>query len=194
MTTKLDQLLESIHPGRVYGNTDRRTDEAINSFVVEKGRITDWDEFRKCVVRFALRVETEVLQLMKTFETDVEYGWGLYSHILHKAFGPNGEKTAFEMARSGHQGGIYAVLKKVARTLAEKYARNEVGARVGRFWEGLTTEEKLEAGEEYVKKFGHLLPSELTEGSAARIRMNLPRVLEEHPRLMKRLGEVGRNR
>ena len=193
MTTKLDWLLESIHPNRVSEITDRRADDAINSFVVEKDRITDWDEFRKYVVRFSLRVETEVLQLMKAFETDVEYGWGLYSKILHKAYGPNGEKAAFEMARTGNEGGIYAVLKKIARTLAENYARNEVSARVGRFWEGLSTEEKLAVGEEYLEKYGHLLPSELTEGSAARIRMNLPRVLEEHPRLMKRIAKVGRN-
>jgi len=56
----------------------------------------------------------------------------------------------------------------------------------------LSVEEQLAASTEYLQKYGHLLPSELTEGSAARIRANLPKVLEEHPHLIQRLRQVGR--
>ena len=34
------------------------------------------------------------------------------------------EKAAFEMARTGNEGGLYAVLKAIAGQLAEEYAEN----------------------------------------------------------------------
>ena len=112
---------------------------------------------------------------------------------LVRAYGSNGEKAAFEMARTGNEGGLYAVLKKMAQTMGEHYAENEVSAKVLFYWNGLTVPEKLAAADEYLGKYGHLLPSELTEGSAGRVRANLPKVLEEHPRLLRRLRGIGRS-
>ena len=51
-------------------------------------------------------------------------------------------------------------------------------------------DEKFEVMGEYISKHGHLLPSELTEGSAVRIKMNFIKVLEEHPRLIKKLRKM----
>ena len=47
---------------------------------------------------------------------------------------------------------------------------------------------------EYISKHGHLLPSELVEGSAVRIRMFFIKVLEEHPRLIKNLRKLHSNK
>ncbi|MBC8218657.1 MAG: hypothetical protein H8E73_09345, partial [Planctomycetes bacterium] len=48
-------------------------------------------------------------------------------------------------------------------------------------------EQKFNVSSEYITKYGRFLPSELTEGSAARIRANFPKVLEKHPRLIQRI-------
>jgi hypothetical protein len=109
-----------------------------------------------------------------------------------KEYGTNGEKAAFEMVRTGSEGGLYAVLKAVARRMINEYAGNEISARISYFWENLSVDEQIEATEEYLGKYGHLLPSELTEGSAARIRANFIKVLEEHPNLIKRMRDVAR--
>ncbi len=193
MPGRLDRLLDSIHPSRTLDETARRAEEAVNSFAKNASQITDWEEFRTYASRFFCHVEESVLRMRNAPQFDEEFAWDRCLKILKRAFGPNGEKAAFEMARTGNEGGLYAVLKKVAQTMAEQYARNEVAGRVYAYWNELTVEQQLAAGQEYLDKYGHLLPSELTEHSGARVRANLPRVLEKHPDLMQRLGEIGRS-
>ena len=112
--------------------------------------------------------------------------------MLIKEYGANGEKAAFEMVRTGAEQGLYGVLKAVARRMVEDYAGNEIAARISNFWEDLSTDEKLAVSEEYLEKYGHLLPSELTSGNAARVRANFLKVLEEHPNIVKSLRNIGR--
>ena len=85
-----------------------------------------------------------------------------------------------------------AVLDTLAEALALDYARNEIQAPVHDFWGRLSVQERLAATEEYLAKFGHLLPSELTEGSAARLKANFPDLLSEHPFMMRRMQRLGR--
>jgi hypothetical protein len=192
MVTRLDRLLDDIHPRRIVEKISRRVDEAVNSFPIPV-KVTEWGCFMDTTMRFCRHVETRILNLEGDMpDTGPTFNLGRYMPFLTKAFGQNAEKTAFEMARTGNEGGCYAVLRKVAQVLAEEYAQNEIRARVACYWNGLSVEEKLAAGDEYLDKYGHLLPWELTEGSATRVRANLPAFLEEHPRMLQRLGQVGR--
>lgn len=96
------------------------------------------------------------------------------------------------MTRTGKEGGLYRVLKTVADQMAEEYAQNEISGRIYDYWNRLTTDEQVAATDEYINKYGHLLPAELTEGSAARLKANFPKVLEEHPKIIRRMRRVGR--
>jgi hypothetical protein len=61
----------------------------------------------------------------------------------------------------------------------------EISARVWRFWESLNEDEKLETANEFLQKFGRMLPSEYTGGSGAYVLvMNFTRVLEKYPQLL----------
>jgi len=133
-----------------------------------------------------------VLRLRSDVPDNEGFYRALCSNLLDKAFGPSGSKAAFEMVRTGKEGGLYQVLKTVADLLAEKYAQNEVFARISHYWESLTLDEKLAAPDEYLSKYEHLLPPELTEGSAARLRANFPKVLEEHPKMIRQMRRIGR--
>jgi len=195
MATKLDRLLESIHPSRTIDKVSSRVDQAVNSFRAGSSRITNWGEFEKCIACFMMHLMHHVLQPSKPLPPMSEY-FSFYENLgynaLQKLYGHSGKQAAFEMARTGNEGGLYGVLKKIARSTVDEYAGNEIRARISDYWHNLTTQEKLDAAEEYLKKYGHLLPSELTEGSAARIRGFFHKVLEEHPKLIRRLGGVGR--
>ena len=194
MKTGLDRLLESIAPGRTSEETSRRVDAAVNSFSMPSGRITDWDEFRQWVIRFHRHIEATVLRLRRPVgRMDAEDDWGDCNRALLRAYGPNGEKAAFEMARTGNEGGLYAVLKAIAAKLADRYGGGEISARVNTYWYELSPDEKIAAGHEYLGKHGHLLPSELTEGSGIRIRANLSKFLEKHHDLIRDLGRIGRS-
>jgi hypothetical protein len=192
VTSGLDQLLESIDPQRTLDETDAQVDEAINSFPLPCAEVTQWDEFRLYLIGFMRHIEAAVLHVRAMPGTSLDFEWGRCVRFLIQEYGRHGEKAAFEMARTGNEGGLYAVLRKLARRIARQYGESEVAAKVGTWWDRLSADQKLATADEYLRKYGHLLPSELTEGSAARIRANFPKVLEEHPRLLQRMRQLGR--
>jgi len=192
MKTKLDRLLESIDPALTLDQVSARVDEALNSFQVQSGIMEDWGEFRVVLTGFYRHVENAILKIPSFRSSYPDIDWGRCRQALIKQYGANGEKAAFEMARTGTEQGLYGVLKTIARRMADDYAGNEISARISNFWEGLSTDEKLAASLEYLDKYGHLLPSELISGSAARVRANFLQVLKEHPRMMERLRGIGR--
>jgi len=192
MTSKLDRLIESIDSSRNLDEVSARVDEAINSFSVKRAVIEDWDEYVKFFADFYRHVEITVLRLGQGAPDDKMVYFNRCSDLLKKPFGPNGHKAAFEMVRTGKEGGLYRVLKTVADLMAEGYAEREISARIFQYWGSLSDDQKLAAMDEYLAKYGHLLPSELTEGSAARLKFNFPKVLEEHPKMIRRLRRIGR--
>ena len=192
MPTPLDHLLERLDPQRVLEQVQARVDEAVNSFRLDAAQIKDWNRFKQCVMEFVRHVEGTALRLRSPVRTDPDYEWGRCVRLLMRRYGREGEKTAFELARTGNEGGLYAVLKAVAHRIAQGTAENEIAARVLDYWHSLSADQQMQASTEYLQKYGHLLPSELTEGSAARLRARLPKVLQEHPRMIQRLRAVAR--
>jgi hypothetical protein len=192
MKTKLDRLLDSIDPASTLDQVSARVDDALNSFRVKLGIIKDWQGFRTILTDFYRHVENAILRIQPSFLHAPGFGWERCCKLLIKEYGANGEKAAFEIVRTGAEGGLYGVLKAIARQMIDEYAGNEVAARIGNFWEALSMEEKLAVSQEYLDKYGHLLPLELTSGSAARVRANFLKVLEEHSRIVKRLRSIGR--
>ena len=96
------------------------------------------------------------------------------------------------MARTGNDGGLNAVLRSVAMHVSEGYIKMEIQAKVNAYLDSLSIDQQLAASCEYLAKHGHLLPSEMTEASAARIHVNLGKVLEKYPWLILKLRDVGR--
>jgi hypothetical protein len=190
--TRLDKLLESIDPAVTLDQVSTPIDEALNSFNMASGMIQRWDEFKGVLTRFSWHVQSEVLRIRLSRSPDPDMDWGRCCELLLKEYGVNGEKAAFEIARTGMEGGLYQVLKALATRMIEEYASREISAKISHFWHGLSPEEQLASAEEYLQKYGHLLPSELTEGSAARIKAEFIKVLEEHPRMINRLRGIAR--
>ncbi|MFC1761016.1 hypothetical protein ACFL6U_02925 [Planctomycetota bacterium] len=191
MSTTLEQLLIDIDPARTYDQTFARADQAINMFSFNRSQITDWRDFNACLAEFFMHVEAMILQLHPG-PLDVDFHWGRCVQLLHHIYGRSGEKAAFEMARTGNEGGLFSVLRAVALRMAEEYAENEISARVYDYWQRLSTNEQMSAATEYLEKYGHLLPTEMTEGYGARIRANFSRVLAQHPQILRKTYGLGR--
>ena len=85
------------------------------------------------------------------------------------------------------------MLRSIATHVVERYAKMEIQTRVDAYLKDLTVDQQLAASSEYLAKHGHLLPSEMTEKSAARIHANFAKVLEKHPWLLLKIHEVGRS-
>ena len=190
MATDLDRLLESIDSSRTTDKTSAEVDRAVNSFPMNRKTIEKWDEYKNYLADFFRHVESVVLKLGDNAPVDREIYWSRCSRMLEKEFGPSGFKTAFERVRTGKDGGLYRILKSIAEKMVEKYAQNEISARISHYWNGLTVDEMMAAIDEYLEKYGHLMPSEFTDGTAATIRTNFVAVLNEHPKLIRRLRRI----
>jgi hypothetical protein len=192
MMTDLDRLLETIDPDRTIEEAFRRADEAINSFPMRRAQINNWSEFTCYLAEFVVHVESGILRLPRPVRGPLDFEWGRAAAIFIKIYGRSGPQAAFELARTGNEGGLYGVLKAVAMRIADDLSKDEIAARVNAFWQSHSPQELLKASSEYLARHGHLLPAEMTESSAARIRANFLQVLENHPKLVQQFRRVGR--
>jgi hypothetical protein len=191
MQTELDRLLGSISPEETIVKTFNRANEAINTFH-PKAILENWDEFRDCMAEFLRHVAKYSLRLRRPVDVSSDYYWSLCVRVLLKVYGSSGDKAAFEMARTGNDGGLKSVIRSVAMHVSEGYIKMEIQAKVDAYLDSLSIDQQLVASCEYLAKHGHLLPSEMTEKSAARIHANFGKVLEKHPWLILKIHEVGR--
>jgi hypothetical protein len=183
---------KSIDPMRTIEQTVKRAFHALNTFNLDSAVVHQWDEFLSILARCYRHVENVVLRVNPPLPSNFELDWGRCNPLLDKLYWPGGIKAAMEIAQSGAEGGLRRVVNDLAMQMAIQYAENEISARVNHYLEGLSTGEKLAAVDEYLKKFGHLLSSEFTGGSAFRIRANFRKVLEEHPHMLRRLRNIAR--
>ena len=190
MKTRLDVLLEQIDPIRTIDQVAVRVDNALNLFHLSQYRITKWDDFRNVLTSFFRHVENAIFRIPDFKSSSSEFDWERCYRLIIQEYGANGEKAAFELIRTGVQDGLYGVLKRVARQMVTEYAGNEISARINIFWNGLTMKEQFSVMDEYLEKFGYLLPTELTESNAVRIKFNFVKVLKEHPQLIRRMRNI----
>lgn len=176
----LGGLIERIES--VIEETQADVDEAVNSFSAP-ARVATWDEFHEVIARFYRHVENEVLRI--SMDCDVSFDRSNADRVLAGVFGH--ARVAFDLARSGQEGGMFKVLRTLAQGMAEAYSEREIGARVADFLDGLSFDEERAVAREYIERYGHLVSSELMEGSPAYVQANLQRVLAGHPRIVQRV-------
>jgi len=193
MQTELDKLLNSISPEETIVKTFNRANEAINTFHPRTALVENWDEFRCCMAEFLRHVDNYSLLLRRPVDVSSDYYWSLCVRVLLKVYGSSGEKAAFEMARTGNDGGMNSVIRSVSIHVSEGYIKMEIRAKVDAYLDSLSIDQQLAASSEYLAKHGHLFPSEMTENSAARVHANFGKVLEKHPWLLLKIHEVGRS-
>ena len=193
MDARLDRLLQDIDPERTILEMERLADQALNTFDYPGACVHNWEEFKECTTRFFRHADAKLLNLEGRMPSNPAIEWGRTCRLLMKEFGStDGDKTAALVSMHGIEGGLLRVLKAIAYGLAAEYAENAVRARISAYWNRLSNEEKWAATDEYLAKFGHLLPTDVTEGGAARLRAFFPQFLAKHPFLTKRLRSVGR--
>ena len=192
MRTTLDRLLDSISPERTIEETYNRANEAIISFSYGKATVENWDEFRYCMAKFLKHLNEKVLKLRKPIDISLTEYWQYCIRPLLKIYGSKGDVTAFMIANTGNEGGLYSVLKAFAMYKAEEYTKNEISAKVSTWWHRLSADQKLQAAREYVAKYGNIIPPELSDNGAALVLGNFWKVMEKHPFIVQRLRQTGR--
>lgn len=191
--TRLEQLLESIHPERTSEAIQQRADEALVEARIRANIVDDAIYYRDLVCDFVHLMDHHLQLVPRQVERPRGVLWQRAVDLLRKTLGPHGEAVAFDMARTGAEGGLYAVLRRLALEAARQQVEKEISQRVHSFCQRLTADEYLATGREYLRKHGHLLPREMTEGFAGRARLNLVGLLERHHRALATMNAVKRS-
>lgn len=178
----LKQLTFPSYTEKMYIGADRAVNEAA---VV--GPVTSFNAFMDILVKVIVLVQKYVLKIQNPVAGGRQFYLDMAFRVLIKKLGPNGEKAAYERARTGAEEGIYGVIKLVAYGYTDILFENEAKSRVGVIWERLSNDDKLKTMELYIKRFGHLWPDEMTENGAVRIKFNFPKVMQLHIENVRKL-------
>jgi hypothetical protein len=188
--TPLEGLLSRIEP--LPDQADEAVSEAFNTFDMPGPVITRWDDYIACIAGFLCHIECGILRIQPDRPVHLGIDSSHCFALLKEVYTSSAPQATFEMARTGNEGGLLNVLRTIAEQLGREYAGNWIGCAVSSYWNPRSIQEKMDDIAEYIQLCGHLLPSELTEGSAGRIFVNFPKVLKEHPYLIRRMRRVGR--
>jgi len=190
--SKLEKLLESIDPSITYEKISSRVNSALNSFTVDTFYINEIDNLKRLLTGFYGHVFQNILGINENLEVGTEIFWGPCQKILEEEYGSRWIITTMEICNSQIEGGLYGILKKLAEGMIAQYAKNEIISKISTFWDDLTIDESLAIADEYLEKFGDLLPYDLKVGNAVRLRMNMFNVLVNHPKMVQDLRNLRR--
>lgn len=187
LTTRLQRLTANIEdiPDRI----DQKIDAALNSFTVKAAILTDWDSYCECMARCLFHIEASLLGITPG-PVDVPFYSGRCWHLLTKQYGDSAAQAAFEEVRTGNSGGLRGVLRTLAKQYGTEYSRNLIAITVETYFSNRTAEQLKADAEEYMATYRQIIPSELTEGTGARILFNFRKALKQHPDLMRQLRRM----
>ncbi|MBI4659760.1 MAG: hypothetical protein HY735_13045 [Verrucomicrobia bacterium] len=191
MRKELADLLQDLV--QRHRRVERQIDERFNQFKMPaSNRITDYVEFQEIVTRFFWQLYRPEVDIRAHWGEDHEFLGAQAFQLLQRAYGPSAMDRAFDLARSGAEGGTLEVLRKLAGLVQELFLENQAAGLVDRYWTVSSAERLTEDAKAYLERFQDILPGDLTEGSGAAIRANFRKVLLEHPKLILRLQRIGR--
>jgi hypothetical protein len=164
---------------------------ALLSFTLPTATIEGWNAFRGMMIRALAHIEQHLYGLKEPVTMSPEFAWGRCVALLAEVYGTeSGAKAAFELARTGQEGGAREVVRRLAYHMADRMAQTHIHVGVRTMWNSLTAQEKHAATEEFLTKYGHLLPSELTEGGGWRVRADLPGFLEQFAASVRSMNQI----
>lgn len=190
LNRRLEDVLDRIHPSRLQDEFARVAERAVRQVMPRETLIRDIDRFESIVARLLYAMESGLLPAGRVIEYDDHHCRGAGRGLLLRCYAreQNGSwMAAFEYARTGNRGGIAGVCKVLADRWVHDRVADVARALVNGFYFRLSHAERDRVVDLYLAHYGHLLPPEITEGGATRMRgVAFTRVLEAHPRLYER--------
>ncbi len=155
MKTKLDNLLEEIHPDVIYNQIGKPMDEAFANYPIQSSTVSSFDELQEVLVdAYCVFIDTSpdvYLTNISIFDFHFAKVWEILTPAL-------GDTHFREMMVYGIDGGVYEVLKTLAREMERKASESLIKIRISSYWNNLTSTEKQKAPFEYYKKYKFILP------------------------------------
>ena len=103
--------------------------------------MTSWEEHKICLAEMVTIARNAVLNIPSNIGSDIEINYSQAFHYLEREYGTI--QAVYDIMRTGAEGGIYKILRSLARLMAEDYSQNEINARVAAYWSRLSMDEML---------------------------------------------------
>ncbi|MAT59470.1 MAG: hypothetical protein CMF23_15975 [Ignavibacteriae bacterium] len=190
MNSKLKQLLEKIDYKNLFEASERRVEKILAEYRSEKNTIENFDEFKECLIEFISKIYGAIINSPDAFEeaaASIMYERTIY--FLKDQYPQNTEMTLYEIMHSGAEGGVYQVLKILAKSMTDQIYKDGVEHFVSVYINGLDFSERETAAKEYLEEFGDILPLNYKNDPFSVV-ISFERVLIEHPFMIKRLQEL----
>ena len=147
MAAKLEQLLREIDPSRTIDRVEGRINQFLSSYNPGTTKITNREEFQQCLADFTQQARCAALNLPSHVARDSDFNFGAAMHYLEDKYGSM--QTVYHIVTTGTEGGLYAILRDVARLMAEEYAQNGINARIGAFLNDLSFDEMMTSADDF---------------------------------------------
>ena len=174
MNSKLKQLLEKIDYKNLFEASERRVEKILAEYRSEKNTIENFDEFKECLIEFISKIYGAIINSPDAFEeaaASIMYERTIY--FLKDQYPQNTEMTLYEIMHSGAEGGVYQVLKILAKSMTDQIYKDGVEHFVSVYINGLD----------------FILPLNYKNDPFSVV-ISFERVLIEHPFMIKRLQEL----
>ena len=186
MDTEFSRFLDKIQANQYNDELHYRANQALNNFPCPSV-VTNREQFEDCITRLADQVYGYILNGPPGMPLQPELGRQMAYEALKDLYGPHGMRKAMIMAHTALEGGMTRVLTDIAKQIVRDRAKKSITAAVNLFLGSLSPTQTEQVAQEYLARFGHLLPSELTEKNGVMLGIKIKEVLIEHPALMQRM-------
>ena len=186
--SQLSDLLARLDPAVIIDGPEQRANLALSTFPIGNAYIQDCGEFKDSIARFHQHVQSYVRNYWPY--QDFERNYGEAVALMKSFFGPSGVDHAFVMASTGINGGLYGLMKQIAKAVVKEQIRMALNAIVGSFIIDLDDEREA-AVQEYLARFRHLLPPELVENDGLGLFVEFKEVLMNHPYMIHNVSLFG---
>lgn len=187
MSTALQDLLAWIEP--IPADVERRVDAALNEFVPPGAAINGRAAFDACLATFFRDLELVLLSARPHRPANVPFDVGRRFRLLEREYGRGGIAAAFDLARTGSEGGLRRMLTRLGQAVGREHAGNQIETVVSFYWRSRAPQELVADSADYVTLYSQILPSEMTEGGAVRLRVSFFDVLCQHPFAVQRVSQ-----
>lgn len=190
MASKLKQLLDKIDYKNLFAADEIRVERILTEYRSKRNTVEDYDEFKKCLVDFVSRIYSAILNAPNAFENANDiFMYGLSLKFLKTKYPVNTEITVYEIMHSGAEGGVYHILKILAKIMTDQIYKDGIEHYISIYLDELNFEEREAAVKEYLKEFKDILPTNY-KNDPTMVLISFEKVLQEHAYMMKRLGDI----
>ena len=189
--TRLERYMQQLAPAVSIDPVHRRVDEALRTLPASVGgAVRNYLAFADRSVLLWWHIEPYLLDIANFPRREASDAWYQCRLVYRAIYGSEGDKAGYEIVANNVEGGWRKVAHAFAHKMADDFIEQQVGMSASAWWSLLSTPDRHAAADEFLLKWGYLLPGELTEHSAARVRAYLPEYLKRVPEMFQKLQQI----